>query len=162
MRLAIYPGTFDPITNGHIDIIDRAAELFDRVLVAVAANSQKTPLFSADDRRAMIEETFAGRKSISVEQLDGLLVARATERGAVAIVRGLRAVSDFEFEFQMALMNRKLAPAIATVFLMPHDKYTYLNSSIIREVARLGGDVREFVPAAVARRLAERFPSTAG
>ena len=138
-RIAVYPGTFDPVTYGHIDVVHRATELFSRVIVLVARNSTKQPMFDAEERVAMIREVF-----------------RARRRRATVIVRGLRAVSDFEFEFQLALTNRKLAPQIDTVFLMPHEKYTYLNSSIVREVARLGGDVSGFVPPAVRRRLLEK------
>ena len=151
--IAIYPGTFDPITYGHIDVVQRATELFPRVIVLVAKNSTKRPLFDDDERAAMIREVFRGNKKVEVDLFDGLLVDYAKKRKAVALVRGLRAVSDFEYEFQMALTNRKLAPSIGTVFLVPHEKYTYLNSTIVREVARLGGDVTGFVPPSVRRRL---------
>jgi pantetheine-phosphate adenylyltransferase len=156
MRIAIYPGTFDPITNGHIDIVQRAREIFDRVIVAVACTTPKNPLFSAGERVEMISEIMARFKNVEVDRFEGLLVRYARSRKATAIVRGLRAVSDFEYEFQMALTNRKLDGKIATVFLMPHEKYTYLNSSIVREIALLGGDVGEFVPAGVRRRLAAK------
>jgi pantetheine-phosphate adenylyltransferase len=161
-RVAIYPGTFDPITNGHVDIILRAAELFDEVIVALAKNSQKSPLFSEAERRDLVEATIieccgAAKSNIRTDAFQGLLVEYAKQVGASAVVRGLRAVSDFEYEFQMALMNRKLAPEISTVFLMPHDEYTYLNSTIIREVARYGKDVSEFVPNAVASALKNKF-----
>lgn len=160
-RIAIYPGTFDPITNGHVDIILRAAELFDEVIVALARNSQKSPLFSEAERRDLVEATIleccGGKANIRTDAFQGLLVEYAKLVGASAVVRGLRAVSDFEYEFQMALMNRKLAPEISTVFLMPHDEYTYLNSTIIREVARYGKDVTEFVPKAVADALKKKF-----
>jgi len=155
-RIAVYPGTFDPITYGHVDVVLRATELFSRVIVLVARNSTKQPMFDADERAAMIREVFRGRRRVEVDSFDGLLVAYARSRRASVIVRGLRAVSDFEFEFQLALTNRKLAPQIDTVFLMPHEKYTYLNSSIVREVARLGGDVSGFVPPGVRRRLLEK------
>ena len=155
-RIAVYPGTFDPITYGHIDVVLRATELFSRVIVLVARNSTKQPMFDAEERAAMIREVFRRRKGVEVDLFDGLLVGYARRRRATVIVRGLRAVSDFEFEFQMALTNRKLAPQIDTVFLMPHEKYTYLNSSIVREVARLGGDVAGFVPPGVCRRLREK------
>ena len=152
-QIAIYPGTFDPITYGHMDVVERATELFSRVIVLVARNTSKTPLFTDDERIAMIEEVFRGKARVEVDGFDGLLVDYAKKRKASVIVRGLRAVSDFEFEFQMALTNRKLARTIDTVFLVPHEKFTYLNSSIVREVARLGGDVSDFVPPSVRRRL---------
>ena len=155
-RIAVYPGTFDPITYGHMDVIQRATRLYSRVIVLVARNSSKTPLFTDDERITMIREVFRGKKNVEVDGFDGLLVHYARRRHASVIIRGLRAVSDFEFEFQMALTNRKLAPSIDTVFLVPHEKYTYLNSTIVREVARLGGDVSDFVPPGVRRRLLEK------
>jgi pantetheine-phosphate adenylyltransferase len=151
--IAIYPGTFDPITYGHIDVVERAVRLFRRVIVLVARNPSKTPLFTQEERIAMIRQVFRGHRGVTIDGFDGLLVEYARRAGATAIVRGLRAVSDFEYEFQMALTNRKLSPSIDTVFLVPHEKYTYLNSSIVREVARLGGDVSVFVPPVVQRRL---------
>ncbi|HEY6191154.1 MAG TPA: pantetheine-phosphate adenylyltransferase [Bacteroidota bacterium] len=159
MRIAIYPGTFDPITNGHIDVVERAREIFDRVVVAVARTTSKTPLFTAAERVEMISESLGRFKNVEVDSFEGLLVRYARSKKATAIVRGLRAVSDFEYEFQMALTNRKLDGRLATVFLMPHEKYTYLNSSIVRELALLGGDVKEFVPPGVRRRLAARMSS---
>ena len=155
-RIALYPGTFDPITYGHIDVVQRATELFSRVVVLVARNSTKQPMFTEEERAAMIREVFRRHPRVEVDAFDGLLVEYARKRKASVIVRGLRAVSDFEFEFQMALTNRKLAPTIDTVFLVPHEKYTYLNSTIVREVARLGGDVSDFVPPGVRRRLVEK------
>ena len=152
-RTAIYPGTFDPITNGHIDVVERAAKLFSRVIILVARNTSKTPLFSGEERVAMIREVFRGRREIEVDAFDGLLVEYARRHHATAIIRGLRAMSDFEYEFQMALTNRKLDETIDTIFLVPHEQYTYLNSTIVREVARLGGDVSDFVPNTVSRRL---------
>ena len=152
-KRAVYPGTFDPITNGHIDVIERAAVLFDEVIVAVAMNSLKQPLFSTAERVAMIRAAVRKHKNVSVDSFDGLLVSYARRKKASAIVRGLRAVPDFEYEFQMALTNRTLANDVTTVFLMPHEKYTYLNSSIVRELAFHGGDVSRFVPVAVAKRL---------
>jgi pantetheine-phosphate adenylyltransferase len=152
-RPAIYPGTFDPITYGHIDVVNRAASMFPRVIILVARNPVKTPMFTDTERIAMIREVFRGRKNISVDGFDGLLVDYARHTRATAIIRGLRAVSDFEYEFQMALMNRKLYSGIDTVFLAPDERYTYLNSSIVREVARLGGDIDEFVPPVVRKRL---------
>ena len=155
MKIAIYPGTFDPITYGHLDVIERAAEIFDKVIVTIARNTAKQPLFTEEERIAMIRDAVKKFKNVSVDSFEGLLVAYARERKATAIVRGLRAVSDFEYEFQMALMNRKLDGDITTVFLMPHEKYTYLNSSIVREIARFGGDISEFVPPGV-RKLTEK------
>jgi pantetheine-phosphate adenylyltransferase len=155
--LAIYPGTFDPITNGHIDVVQRATALFPKVIVLVARNSSKTPMFDYAERVAMIREVFAGNRAVSVDVFDGLLVDYARKKNATVLVRGLRAVSDFEFEFQMALMNRRLDADIDTVFLMPHARYTYLNSTIVREVARLGGDVSAFVPAIVRKHLQEKL-----
>ena len=152
-RIALYPGTFDPITYGHIDVIRRAAELFPRVVVLVARNSSKRPMFTDGERAAMIREIFRRHRRVEVDSFNGLLVDYARRRKASVIIRGLRAVSDFEYEFQMALTNRKLAPTIDTVFLVPHERYTYLNSTIVREVARLGGDVSGFVPPGVRRRL---------
>ena len=154
MRRAIYPGSFDPITNGHLDVISRASRLFDELIVAVAANEQKkTGLFSFAERVGLIEQVCRDTRNVAVVHFDGLLVDFARQRGASAILRGLRAVSDFEFEFQMALMNRKMEPGIETVFLMPREEYTYLSSSLIKEIARLGGTVDAFVPPCVARAL---------
>jgi pantetheine-phosphate adenylyltransferase len=152
-RIAIYPGTFDPITYGHIDVVNRAAQLFGKVIILIAENPSKTPLFTIEERVAMIREIFRGKRGIEVDRFQGLLMDYARRKKASAVVRGLRAVSDFEYEFQMALMNRKLAPEVDTVFLVPHERYTYLNSTIVREVARLGGDVSDFVSPGVRRRL---------
>ncbi len=157
-RTVIYPGTFDPITNGHLDIIERAADLFDTVLVCIAVNPAKTPLFSLEERRIMLEEAIEGYNGrVQIDVLDGLTVDGARKHGAIAIIRGIRAVSDYEYEFQMALMNRHLEPELHTVYLMPKEQYTYLNSSIIKGVARHGGDIRRFVPPGVERRLLEKF-----
>jgi len=158
MRRAIYPGSFDPITNGHLDVISRASRLFDELIVALAVNDEKPAgLFSFTERMRLINEVCEDLQNVSIVHLEGLLVNFARHRGATAIVRGLRAVSDFEFEFQMALMNRKMEPDIETVFLMPREEYTYLSSRIIKEIARLGGDVEAFVPACVARALNQKF-----
>lgn len=159
MSIAIYPGTFDPITNGHLDIIERAAQLFDTVIVTVAVNSSKTPLFTASERLTMIQAAIKEKKlkNVTAESFSGLLVNFAKKKKASALLRGLRAVSDFEYEFQMALMNRKLAPHISTVFLMPTEKYSYLNSSIVREVAKHHGDIKGLVPAAVRVALQKKF-----
>ena len=155
-RLALCPGTFDPLTNGHVDIILRSAHLFERILVAVLVNTDKAPLFTVDERVESIRDVFREYQNIEVEQFDGLLVDYARRKRASAIIRGLRAVSDFEYEFQMALMNRHLEPTLETVFMMPAEHYTYLSSRLIKEVFRLGGDVRGLVPAAVEERLRQK------
>ncbi len=157
MKSAVYPGTFDPITFGHIDVIRRASEIFDRVIVTLATNPGKFPLFSLEERYTQVESCVRDIPRVEVMKSNGLIVRFAQEQRAVAIIRGVRAVSDFEYEFQMALTNRKLAESITTVFLMPHEQYTYLNSSIVREIARLGGDVSSFVPPEIAAALLERF-----
>ncbi len=157
MKTAIYPGTFDPVTNGHVDVAKRAAELFDKVIVCVAVNTLKSPLFTGPERVEMIRESLSDTKNIEVEEFTGLLVDFARKKNAEAIVRGLRAVSDFEYEFQMALTNRKLCADVDTIFLMPHENYTYLNSTIVREIARFGGDVSEFVPDHVKKQLIAKF-----
>lgn len=161
MRRAIYPGSFDPVTNGHLDVIERAAKLFDEVIVAVAVNDQKRSLFTADERTALIAGAVGGWRNVRVSRFDGLLVEFAAAQQASAVVRGLRAVSDFEFEFQMALMNRKLNEHIETIFLMPAEKYTYLSSRIVKEIARLGGNVDAFVPASVVVALREKLAAPA-
>jgi pantetheine-phosphate adenylyltransferase len=149
MRTAIYPGSFDPLTNGHLDVIQRAAKLFDRVVVAVAVNESKHPLFTLAERVAQVKKAVAHLPHVETDSFDGLLVEYVAAQEAGAIVRGLRAVSDFEFEFQLALMNRKLDENIETIFMMPKDTYTFLSSRIVKEIARLGGDVSPFVPAHV-------------
>jgi pantetheine-phosphate adenylyltransferase len=158
MRKIMYPGTFDPVTNGHIDLIKRAIELFDAVVVTVAVNPGKAPLFTTEERVSMLRESLKEFKNVSVDSFDGLVVDHAKAVGARCILRGLRAVSDFEFEFQMALMNRKLASDIATVFLMPHEKFTYLNSTIIRNLASLQSDISDFVPVVVKEAMKKKFP----
>jgi pantetheine-phosphate adenylyltransferase len=157
MRRAIYPGSFDPVTNGHLDVIDRARKLFDEVVVAVAHNDEKEPLFSLKDRLDLLRETAGKIANVRIAEFKGLLVEFARKKEAGAVIRGLRAISDFEFEFQMALMNRKLDAAVETIFLMPKEDYTYLSSRIVKEIARLGGDISGFVPACVARALREKF-----
>lgn len=157
MRVALCPGSFDPMTNGHLDVIQRALKLFDRVVVAVARNESKQPLFSLEERMALAVESVRHLPGVVVDSFDGLLVDYAERCGAQAVVRGLRAVSDFEFEFQLALMNRKLNERPETIFMMPKDTYTYLSSRMIKEIARLGGDVSAFVPAHVRRALAARL-----
>ncbi len=146
MRRAIYPGSFDPVTNGHLDVIDRARKLFDQVIVAVAHNEQKQPLFTLEERLELLRGTIGNLDRVQIAPLDGLLVDFAVQQRATAVIRGLRAVSDFEFEFQMALMNRKLEASVETIFLMPKEEYTYLSSRIVKEIARLGGDIAKFVP----------------
>jgi pantetheine-phosphate adenylyltransferase len=157
MRRAIYPGSFDPVTNGHLDVIERARKLFDEVVVAVAHNDQKQPLFTLEERLGFLREMTAPLAGIKVAPLDGLLVEFAVQQEAHAVVRGLRAVSDFEFEFQMALMNRKLEASVETIFLMPKEEYTYLSSRIVKEIARLGGNVASFVPACVVESFARKL-----
>ena len=161
MRTAIYPGSFDPLTNGHLDVIERAVKLFDRVVVAVAKNESKQPLFSLDERLLLVRESIKKIPNAEADSFDSLLVEYAHKHNAQAIVRGLRAVSDFEFEFQLALMNRKLNERVETIFMMPKDTYTFLSSRIIKEIARLGGDVTAFVPPHVRTSLIEKL-KTAG
>jgi pantetheine-phosphate adenylyltransferase len=159
MRRAIYPGSFDPVTNGHLDVIQRACRLFDELTIAVAFNEQKeiSTLFSIDERIELLQRTCEHLKNLRVIRLPGLLVQVAKEQKMDAIVRGLRAISDFEFEFQMALMNRKMQPSIETIFMMPREEYTYISSRIVKEIARLGGNVDPFVPKCVAEALAKKF-----
>jgi len=156
-RTAIYPGTFDPITNGHLDLVRRALTMFDRLIVAVGRNPEKRPLFTIDERLSMARVSLTEFDKVTVEAFAGLTAEFAAKRNVVAIVRGLRAVSDFEFEFQMALMNRHLAPGIETVYLMPNEKYTYLSSTVIKDVARYGGNISRFVPAPIAKILKQKF-----
>lgn len=160
MRTAIYPGSFDPLTNGHLDVIQRAARLFDRVIVAVAENEGKHPLFTKAERVTLVNKAVTRLSNVKVDSFNGLLVDYVAERKAQAIVRGLRAVSDFEFEFQLALMNRKLDENIETIFMMPKDTYTFLSSRIVKEIARLGGDVSAFVPVHVRTALLKKLKPT--
>ncbi|MEE9166054.1 MAG: pantetheine-phosphate adenylyltransferase [Candidatus Neomarinimicrobiota bacterium] len=157
VRKAIYPGSFDPITKGHIDIIDRVTKLFDHLVITIATNRDKEPLFDLEQRKNMIEECTRNYSNLEVTSTGGLVVEYAKSIGACALIRGLRFVSDIEFEFQMAWMNRRLSEEIVTVFLMTDAKYTHLNSTIIREVSELGGDVHELVPPGVALSLREKF-----
>jgi pantetheine-phosphate adenylyltransferase len=157
-RVALYPGSFDPLTNGHMDVLFRARRLADRVIVAILENDEKKPLFSVEERIEMIREIVGEDPSVSVRSFSGLLVDFAAQTGATLLVRGLRAISDYEYELQMALMNRRLAPSIETVFLMAKEEYSYVSSRLIKEVARLGADVSGLVPDPVVRRLAARLP----
>ena len=158
-RIAVFPGSFDPLTSGHVDIIERGCAIFDRVVVAVLVNADKTPLFTVDERVGMIREVCQGRDGVEVDTFNGLLVDYARRKGATALIRGLRAVSDFEYEFQMALMNRRLNHDLETVFLMPAEQYTYTSSRLIKEVFRLGGEVSGLVPPVVEQRLRQKQAS---
>jgi len=157
MRTAIYPGSFDPITYGHLDLIHRAAKLFDRVIVAVANNEAKKPLFSLAERQQMVKASIPALRHVEVDSFSGLLVDYVEQCGGDAILRGLRAVSDFEFEFQLALTNRKLNERVETIFMMPKETYTFLSSKVVKEIARLHGDVSSFVPAHVQRALVNKL-----
>ncbi|MCK7575828.1 MAG: pantetheine-phosphate adenylyltransferase [Chromatiales bacterium] len=157
MRTVVYPGTFDPITNGHVDLIHRAARLFDRVVVAVAADTGKTPMFSTEERVELVRGSVAGHPNVEILPFEGLLVNFARTLGVSVIMRGLRAVSDFEYEFQLAGMNRRMAPDIETLFLTPAEQYAYISSSLVREIARLRGDVSTFVTPTVQAALRARF-----
>ncbi|PTY04691.1 pantetheine-phosphate adenylyltransferase [Opitutaceae bacterium EW11] len=161
MRHCIYPGTFDPITYGHLDVLSRASRLFERVTIAIAPNPGKGPLFSAEQRLDMIRPNVSDLPNVSLATFDGLLVDFAMKQKAIAIIRGLRALSDFEFEFNMALMNRHLEPAIETIFVMPNEAYSYTSSNLVKQVARYGGDVSNFVPPNVAEALKRAFAAGA-
>lgn len=162
MRTAIYPGSFDPLTNGHLDVIERAIKLFDRVVVAVAKNESKQPLFTLKERLELVRQSVKHLKGVEADSFDSLLVDYVESRQAQAIVRGLRAVSDFEFEFQLALMNRKLNEKVETIFMMPKDTYTFLSSRIIKEIGRLGGDISGFVPDPVQKALLAKLGARRG
>ncbi len=157
---AIYPGTFDPLTYGHLDVLKRASKLFDEVIISVAKDSSKNAILSLDERISIIEEVIKGIDNCRVESFDGLLVNYAKEKNANVIVRGLRAISDFEYEFQMALTNRKIAENIETVFLMPGEKYSFISSTLVREIAKYGGDVNDFVPPGAGKVILAKFKKT--
>jgi len=157
MKIAIYPGSFDPVTNGHLDILERASSIFDKVYIAIATNLAKAPLFSAEERRDLIQSCIGRFPNVQIDCFDGLAVEYARKVGASVIIRGLRAISDFDYEFQMALMNRHLDENVDTVFLMPHEDYTYLSSSMVREIARFGGDISAFVPPEVKAALCNKI-----
>ena len=156
-RIAICPGTFDPVTYGHLDILRRAQKLFDRVIITIARNGAKNPLFTEEERYELLRSATKNYRNVTVDVFDGLLVKYVVKKKAVAVVRGLRAMTDFEYELQMALTNRKLDERVETVFLMPNEKYTYLSSNFVREIARLGGDVSTFVPAVVLQALRRKL-----
>jgi len=156
-HIAVYPGTFDPVTNGHLDLVERSLRIFGELIIAVAANPRKHPLFSHEERIAMFKEISANYKNVTVEGFDGLLIDYASRKNATAIIRGLRAVSDFEFEMQMALTNRRLYSTVETVFMMPNEAYSFITSTIVKEVASFGGDVSSLVPPLVLERLKKKF-----
>lgn len=158
-KIALYPGTFDPVTYGHLDVIERSSQLFNNVIVAVAASSSKKTLFTVEERVDMLKKSTLKINNIRISSFNTLMIDYAKKVGAIVIVRGLRAVSDFEFEFQLALTNRKIADNITTVFLMPHEKYTYLNSTLVREIASFNGNVSDFVPPYVKKQLQKKFKS---
>jgi pantetheine-phosphate adenylyltransferase len=154
---AVYPGSFDPVTNGHIDLIQRSAALFDKVIVAILRNTEKSPLFTIEERTKMLEEATRDLKNVSITSFAGLLVDYAEQVGASVIVRGIRAVSDYEYELQMALMNRRLSNKVETVFMIPAEPYSFLSSRLVKEIAQHGGSIQEFVPADVEKRLHDKF-----
>ena len=154
--IAIYPGSFDPLTNGHLDLIERGSKIFDELIVAILRNAEKTALFSVGERRQMLEAMTQGWKNVSVDSFEGLMVDYAVRVNASAVLRGIRAISDYEYELQMALMNRKLAPQLETVFMMPAEAYSYISSRLVREIAQLGGSIRGLVPELVEERLREK------
>jgi pantetheine-phosphate adenylyltransferase len=160
--LAVFPGSFDPVTNGHLDIVRRGLAVFDRVRLAILLNPEKQPLFSVEERVAIIRETYARSPRVEVDTFSGLLVDYARRAGASVIIRGIRAISDFEYEFQMALMNRRLDPRIETVFMMPAESYSYVSSRLVKEVYMLGGRVSDLVPRVVERRMSEKYAGPAG
>ena len=158
MKTALYPGTFDPVTLGHLDVFHRATQLFDKVVIAVARNEEKAPTFDASVRVELIRQNLVGTPNADVQAFDGLLIDFAREVGAIALIRGLRAISDFEYELQMAQMNRNLDETVETIFLMPKEAYTFISSNLIKQVAQFGGDISKFVPENVFAALQDRFP----
>jgi pantetheine-phosphate adenylyltransferase len=156
MKIAIYPGSFDPVTYGHIDILERALKLFDRVIITIARNTAKNPFFTEEERITLLRQVTKRYKNVEVDSFQGLLVDYVRQKKASAVVRGLRAMTDFEYELQMALMNRKLDEKMETIFLMPNEQYTYLSSNVVREIAQLGGDVSKFVPPIVRKALRQK------
>lgn len=156
-RIAVYPGTFDPVTNGHLDLVQRSLRIFDEVIVAIAANPKKKPVFSLEERIAMFKEVTTGYRNLTIEGFDGLLIDYVKKKNAAGIVRGLRAVSDFEYEMQMALMNRRMDNTVETVFMMPTEEYSFITSTIVKEAASFGGDVSTLVPKVVVERLKKKF-----
>lgn len=156
-HIAVYPGTFDPVTNGHLDLVERSLRFFGEVIVAVAANPKKQPLFSQEERLDMVRQVTANFKNVTIEAFDGLLIDYVKSKNAVAVIRGLRAVSDFEYEMQMALTNRRLDTAIETVFLMPSEEYSFITSTVVKEVSSYGGDVSTLVPPVVLEKLKKKF-----
>jgi pantetheine-phosphate adenylyltransferase len=157
MIKALYPGTFDPITRGHLDVITRSQKLFSEITILIAYHNEKNPLFTVEERKKMIIESTKDLENVHVDSYDGLLVDYAVRQGIKVIIRGLRAISDFEYEFQMALMNRKISPSVETVFFVPHESYTYLSSGLIKQIIAVGGDVSPFVPPMVNKYLKEKF-----
>ena len=157
MNIAIYPGSFDPVTNGHLDIIERTAEVFDKVIVAILVNSSKTPTFTIEEKIDMLKKSTAHLPNVEIEFFDGLLVNFVKKKGAKVIVKGLRAISDFEYEFQMAMLNKSVAPDVETLFMMTSNKYSYLSSSIVKEVGRLGGDLTGLVPDSLIERIKNKL-----
>lgn len=157
MKIAVYPGTFDPVTYGHLDIVERALKLFDKVIVTIAINTTKKPLFTTEERLMLLREATKQYKNVEVDSFDGLLVDYVRSRRAVAVIRGLRAMTDFEYELQMALLNRRLYQELETVFLMPKEQFTYLSSNFVREIAALGGSVAQFVPPVSRKALEKKF-----
>jgi pantetheine-phosphate adenylyltransferase len=157
MTKAVYPGTFDPMTKGHLDVINRSRKLFSQIIILIAHHDEKDPLFSIQERKEMIEESIKDLDNVSVDSYDGLLVDYALKKDVNVVIRGLRAISDFEYEFQMALMNRKLSPDVETIFLVPHESFTYLSSSLIKEIISVGGDISHFVPPIVKQFLEKKF-----
>lgn len=156
-RIAVYPGSYDPLTNGHIDIIERGLKLFDKIIVTALKNPAKTYLFSLEERLSLMEETFRGNKNIEIDYFEGLLADYLKKKGAFTVVRGLRAISDFEIEFQMALMNRSILDKIETIFLVPSISYSFLSSKLVKEIYKFGGEIKEMVPAIVDRKLKEKY-----